>query len=172
MDGEDGGKRMAERSENVNVKIDWDRFKKLSQEKGITAKSLAFECGKGGSYFGNAKHYDHMIPEEIAEKCTKILGGEIITHEKKTKQKEGYCQGIKIDRRVSQEKKEQIIECFLRDTTIEAAAKKAGVSEYTVEKIYSIETMEYAEQAEQNRFRRSKIRPRIIRTPSGLMYTR
>lgn len=72
--------------------------------------------------------------------------------------------------RVSPEQREKVVECMLLNMNPYEAAKKTGVCEESTKNIYSEESIAYAERREKEK--RLHVRSEIIRTSSGLMYTR
>ena len=74
--------------------------------------------------------------------------------------------------RLEKEKYDEIVECFLLNFTCYDTAKVTGIYIDAVEKVFCLESEAYAEIAERERMKRSRRRPKILRTSSGLMYTR
>lgn len=145
------------------VYIDPNKLYLAAQEKEIPVSRLAIMCGRSKNFFTRASSEGERVNRKAAEKAEKILGVSLITDKKIARKNTKKSLRDRIN-----EQREKIIDCMLENITPTEAAKITGIDAKKIRDIYFDEAVADAEERE----RRRHIRPAIIRTNSGLMYTR
>lgn len=145
------------------VWVDFDKLYLAAQKKEILLTRLAIQCGYSKNFWTCANIQRGRVNKKAAEKAEEILGVSLIVDKAIWRKNKRKPLKIKIA-----EQKEKIIDCMLENLTPYETAKLTEIDVREIEKIY----YEEDEACERERERRRRIRPAIIRTSSGLMYTR